>query len=130
MGRVLLVGFGGFLGTVARYTIGGLVVRLKGGSTFPFETLVVNGLGCLVIGCLAGLSETRGVFSGMTRAFLFIGVIGGFTTFSSFAYETIQLLRDGQTSSALWSVGLQLSVGLLAVLTGDASARTLGGFVR
>src|SRR6266513_29637 len=94
--KVLLVGLGGFLGSVLRYGIGGLIGRMKTGWTFPLETLLINASGCLVLGFLAGLNESRGVFSGSTRAFLFIGLLGGFTTFSTFGYETVQLLRDGQ----------------------------------
>ena len=127
MTRVLLVGLGGFLGTVVRYTLGGAIVRLKGTATLPYETLVVNVLGCLAIGFLAGLAETRGLFSSTTRAFLFIGLLGGFTTFSSFGYETVQLLRDGQASSAAWSVVAQLLLGLGAVWAGQLAARALGG---
>ena len=122
MGKVLLVGVGGFLGTVLRYGVGTIVGRLKAGWTFPLETLIVNVVGCLAIGVLAGLSESRGVFSGTTRAFLFIGVLGGFTTFSSFGYETFQLLRDSQWPAATLSTGLQVVLGIGAVWAGHALA--------
>jgi CrcB protein len=122
MTKVLLVGFGGFLGTVARYLLGGALARLKAGWTFPLETLVINVLGCLVIGWLAGLSESRGLFAGTTRAFLFIGVLGGFTTFSTFGYETFQLMRDSQWTTAALSGGLQLGLGISAVWAGHAMA--------
>jgi CrcB protein len=120
MEKVLLVGTGGFIGTLARYGLGGLVTRLKAGWTFPLETLIVNLVGCLVIGVLAGLSESRGLFAGTTRAFLFIGLLGGFTTFSSFGYETFQLVRDGQWTSTALSVGLQVVGGIGAVWAGHA----------
>lgn len=123
MEKVLLVGAGGFLGSMLRYGVGGLVGRWKAGWTFPLETLVINVAGCLVIGFLAGLSETRGVFSGSTRAFLFIGLLGGFTTFSTFGYETFQLMRDGQWSHAGLSTLLQVALGLGGVWAGDALAR-------
>jgi CrcB protein len=126
MEKLLFVGLGGFLGTIARYTLGGLVARAKNRSAFPCETLLVNVLGCLGIGFLAGLAETRGFFSGSMRAFLFVGLLGGFTTFSTFGYETVQLLRNGQTGSALWSMSLQLLIGLGGVWIGDAIARVLG----
>jgi CrcB protein len=127
MDKLLLVGLGGFLGTVARYALGGLLARWKSGSSFPYETLVVNVVGCLAIGFLAGLAETRGILGGTTRAFLFIGLLGGFTTFSSFGYETFQLLRDGQLAAAASSVTLQLLLGLGAVWSGDLAARAIGG---
>jgi CrcB protein len=125
--KAILVGLGGFVGTLVRYILGGLIARSKGGVAFPYETLVVNVIGCLAIGLLAGLAETRGIFSGTTRAILFIGVLGGFTTFSTFGYETMQLLRDGQAVAATWNVGLQLALGLAAVWAGGTLARLLGG---
>ena len=123
MEKVLLVGIGGFLGSVLRYGVGGWISRLKAGWTFPLETLVINVAGCLIIGFLAGLSESRGVFSGATRAFLFIGCLGGFTTFSTFGYETFQLVREGQWPAAVASTGLQVALGLAGVWGGDALAR-------
>lgn len=123
MNKVMLVGLGGFLGTILRYGIGGLVGRLKAGWTFPLETLLINVAGCVVLGLLAGLGETRGVFSGTTRAFLFVGLLGGFTTFSTFGYETFQLLRDGQWSSAATSTILQFALGIGGIWAGHALAR-------
>jgi len=123
MERLFLVGLGGFIGSVARYTLGGAVARLKQGTTFPLETLAVNALGCLLIGFLAALAESRGVFTGTTRAFLFIGVLGGFTTFSTFGYETFQMMRDGQFTGAAVSSALQLGLGICGVWAGHSLAR-------
>jgi CrcB protein len=123
MEKVLLVGLGGGLGSILRYGLGGLIGRMKAGWTFPLETLLINVVGCLVIGLLSGLSESRGVFSGTTRAFLFIGLLGGFTTFSTFGYETFQLMRDGQWSVAGTSVTLQLVLGIGGVWAGTALSR-------
>jgi CrcB protein len=127
MERIFLVGLGGFLGTVLRYVLGSWANRLKSGAAFPYETLLVNVLGCMAIGLLAALSEARGVLTGTTRAFLFIGVLGGFTTFSSFGYETFQLLRDGQAAVAALSVALQVMLGIGAVWAGHAVARVVWG---
>ena len=126
MERVLLVGAGGALGSMMRYLLGGWVGRLKAGWTFPLETLLINVSGCLVIGFLAGLSESRGVFTGSTRAFLFIGVLGGYTTFSTFGYETFQLIRDAQWPAAATSVALQVGLGLGGVWAGHSLARLAG----
>jgi CrcB protein len=123
MDKVLLVGVGGFLGSILRYGIGGMVGRWKAGWTFPLETLLINVIGCLVLGLLAGLSESRGMFSGTTRAFLFIGLLGGFTTFSTFGYETFQLTRDGQWPAALTSMALQSILGIGGVWAGHALAQ-------
>jgi fluoride exporter len=127
MEKFLLVGVGGFIGSTLRYGLGGLVLRLKSGSLFPWETLAVNVIGCVVIGALAALSESRGLFADTTRAFLFVGLLGGFTTFSSFGYETFELLRDGQWASAATSVTLQLVLGLGGVWAGHALAWSWGG---
>jgi CrcB protein len=123
MDKLLWVGLGGALGSMLRYGVGGAVGRLKVGWTFPLETLLINVSGCLVIGLLAGLGESRGVFSATTRAFLFIGILGGFTTFSTFGYETFQLLRDGQWPAAMMSTGLQVVLGIACVWLGHAIAR-------
>jgi CrcB protein len=126
MDKVLLVGVGGFLGSVLRYGVGGVVGRFRVGWTFPLETLVINVAGCVAIGLLSGLGESRGVFSGATRAFLFIGLLGGFTTFSTFGYETFQLLRDGQWAAASLSTGLQVVLGIGGVWIGHALAQWIG----
>lgn len=127
MGRWILIGIGGLAGTLLRYWIGGVLARQKAGASFPYETLVINVAGCLFIGALAGLAESRGVFSGTTRAVVFIGLLGGFTTFSTFGYETFQLLRGGQIATAASSVALQVILGVSAVWAGDAGVRALWG---
>jgi fluoride exporter len=123
MQKMLLVGAGGFLGTVLRYAVGGWAARWKAGWTFPIETLLINVTGCVVIGLLAGLSESRGLFTGSTRAFLFIGVLGGYTTFSTFGYETFQLVRGAQWPAAAASVGLHIGLGIGGVWAGHALSR-------
>jgi len=125
--KVLLVGCGGFLGAVARYLLGGAVHRLVQAPVFPFGTLVVNVSGCLAIGFLGGLADERGALSPGARVFLLIGVLGGYTTFSSFGYETFQLVRDGEMVPALANVLLQVVVGLAAVWAGTSMVRLIWG---
>jgi CrcB protein len=125
MEKLWAVGTGGFLGSILRYALGGALGRLKAGWTFPLETLVINVVGCLMLGVLVGLGESRGVFSATTRAFLLIGLLGGFTTFSTFGYETFQLLRAGQWSGAFLSTTLQMVLGIAGVWAGQALARLL-----
>ena len=127
MRRALLIGFGGFLGTIARYALGEVICRLKHPAVFPYEIIVVNVLGCLAIGFLAGLAVSRGFFSESTRAFLFIGILGGFTTFSSFAHATMQLLHDGHPSAAIWSLISQVVLAFGAVWIGELAALHLSG---
>lgn len=123
MASIILVGMGGFLGSVFRYLLSGWVHRIAGDGWFPYGTLAVNVLGCLAIGLLNGIAEERQVFSPETRLFLFIGLLGGFTTFSTFGYETFALARDAQMLAALTNIALQLALGLSAVWLGNALAR-------
>jgi len=118
MSRLLLIGAGGFLGSIGRYTLAGLAQRLCPEAVFPWGTVAVNLLGCLCIGLLAGLADARHLFTPESRAFLFIGVLGGFTTFSTFGLETFFLVRDGDLPAALGSVLVQVLGGLVAVWLG------------
>ena len=118
MTRLLLVGTGGFIGSVLRYLASGFVQTWSGSSRFPFGTLAVNLLGCLAIGALMQLADSRGVFTPETRALVFVGFLGGFTTFSTFGNESMNLLRDGQASLALAYVGGHVFLGLGAVWLG------------
>lgn len=122
MGRILLVGIGGFIGSVLRYVLGGYVQQVARSVDFPYGTLAVNVTGCLIIGFLSYLAETRGVFNAESRAFIFIGLLGGFTTFSSFGNETIDLWRDGYGFFALANVAAHLVLGLGAVWLGRVVA--------
>jgi len=121
----LLVFLGAGLGGVFRYVMSTSVHRLSGGWIFPTGTLSVNLLGCLLIGFLAQLSESRGVLMGDARLFVFVGILGGFTTFSSFGYETVQLMRDGEFFYALMNAVLQVVLGLACVWLGYVLARLL-----
>ena len=118
MATVVLVGVGGFLGSIVRYLISRAGQDLLGNPWFPYGTLAVNVIGCMVIGILAGVGDSRGTFSPETRALLIIGFLGGFTTFSAFGYETFNLARDGRFLGAFANVSLHLFLGLGAVLVG------------
>jgi CrcB protein len=118
--NLVLVGAGGALGAMARYGVGGLVHRNAALAGFPFGTLAVNLLGCLLIGLGAGLADARQAFSPEARLFVFVGVLGGFTTFSSFGYETLALLRDHEILRAGLNVGLNVFAGLALVWLGYA----------
>lgn len=113
--QIVLVGLGGCLGSIARYKLSGLVLHKAIDWRFPLGTFVVNVLGCIVVGLLAGLVERHGWFSADTRIFLFTGVLGGFTTFSAFGIETVYLLRRGDVAIAFAYVALSLLCGLGAM---------------
>lgn len=120
--NILLVGAGGFIGSVLRYLVSGWVQQASRSVDFPFGTLAVNVIGCFVIGILAQLAESRGVFTSESRLFVFTGLLGGFTTFSSFGNETLNLARDSQLMNAFANVGANLVIGLVAVWLGRAAA--------
>lgn len=123
MANILLVGFGGFLGSVLRYLVNGSFQQTA--KEFPLGTLLVNVIGCFVIGFLSHLAEERGMFADRARAFMFVGILGGFTTFSSFGNETLRLARADQMTSALVNVGANVILGLLAVWLGHMLATWL-----
>lgn len=125
MTRILIVGIGGFLGSVLRYLLGGWVQEAAGSRLFPFGTLAVNAAGCLVIGLVGGLAGGGTYFRPEFRLFLLIGVLGGFTTFCTFGYETAAFLMDGQLVSALANIAAQLVIGLGAVFLGFRLARMI-----
>src|SRR5262245_7429440 len=115
--RVALIAFGGAFGPVSRSGLAAPVPRTRP-HTFPFGTFVVNMVGSLVFGLIAGWSEFRTPLSDEARALLFVGVLGGFTTFSSFGYETFLLLRQGHGNLALLNAVGQLLLGVAAVWLG------------
>ena len=125
MGNLLIIGMGGFVGAVSRYLLSGWVHQWLGGSSFPYGTLAVNVLGCLLIGFLGGLVESRQLLNPEARLFLFLGVLASFTTFSTFGFETIALLRDAQLFAAFGNVAAQLFLGLTAVWAGLVLSRYL-----
>jgi len=120
--NILLVALGGAFGSVSRYLLGTWIQSVSKSIDFPYGTLTVNLIGCFVIGFLSQLAEARGVFTSETRAFVFIGILGGFTTFSSFGNDTINLLRDGETFNALANVGANVILGLALVWLGRTVA--------
>jgi CrcB protein len=121
--KILMVGIGGFAGSICRYLIYEAILISHKGAWFPLGTLTVNISGCFFIGFLGGLSENHEIFTPEIRALVFIGFLGGFTTFSSFGYEIFFLARNGQTGAALVNMGLQIFLGLTAVWAGFALTR-------
>lgn len=126
MTKLLLVGLGGFLGSVGRYLVAGWLQDASRWPWFPLGTLGVNTIGCLLIGILGGLAESLSAFKPETRLFLMVGILGGFTTFSTFGYETMALARDREFLAAGANVMLQVGLGLIAVWIGYGIATLRG----
>jgi CrcB protein len=115
--NLFLIAIGGALGSVARYLLSTLVLRLSG-TLFPLGTFVVNVVGCVVFGAIVGAAQQRIVLSPDARAFLLVGVLGGFTTFSSYASEIVALVRDGQIFHATINIVGQVVAGVAGLWSG------------
>ncbi|MBA0914927.1 MAG: fluoride efflux transporter CrcB [Nitrospira sp.] len=126
MTKLLLIGAGGFLGSILRYLMSGFAQSLSQSTVFPYGTLAVNMLGCLCIGFLSRLCTSSALISADTQAFLVVGILGGFTTFSAFGNETMNLIREGEAALALLNVGAQVLLGLGAVWFGYTLAAAIG----
>jgi CrcB protein len=115
----LLVGLGGALGSIARHGLNHIVHQRQLSSTFPLGIFVINVAGSAIIGLIAGLiASGRVSMSFEARTFLIVGLLGGFTTFSSFSLDTLALVRDGHLASAIWNVAGQVGLSLMAVWAG------------
>lgn len=123
--RLLIIGLGGFLGAIARYGTSGLVHQILRKPWFPYGTLAVNLLGCLLIGFLTELAAQRHLFTPEVRLLVLIGFLGSFTTFSTFGYESFNLLRDGEFGTALINVAANVLFGLIAVWLGYLVAKLI-----
>ena len=124
MKQVLLIGFGGFIGSIARYLVSRLNTHVEWFS-IPVGTLVVNVAGSLLIGFLIGISEKSPILTVELRMFLMVGLCGGFTTFSSFTGENLMLMRNGQFLPLFLYTGLSILLGFTAVYLGYISTKLL-----
>jgi fluoride exporter len=127
VGKLFLAGIGGFIGSSLRYAVTGYVQTWSRSIDFPYGTLAVNLIGCFLIGFLSQLAESRGVFTAESRTFIFIGILGGFTTFSAFGNETMNLWREGDNLLAMVNVAAHLLLGLGAVWASRALAYQIWG---
>ena len=114
---IFIVGVGGFIGSIARYLLT-IMIQNKFLSAFPLGTLIVNITGCFLIGLIYGLTEKGGLISPEWRLFLATGICGGFTTFSTFSYESINLIRSSEYFYVSLYAGISVFAGLLATYLG------------
>jgi CrcB protein len=126
MNRFLWICLGGAIGTGARYLLSGWALK-RLGTAFPYGTLLVNVLGCFLIGALMHLALSAPLISPTLRLVLVIGVMGGFTTYSSFNYETIHYIQEGASLLGFLNVLIMVAACLAAGFAGLASGRWLVG---
>ena len=126
--KLLIIAAGGAAGALLRYAVAGFVYNHTG-QDFPWGTLVVNLSGAFLIGFLWQLFE-RTVVTPNTRTFLLVGVLGAYTTFSTYGLETAALFREGESRLALWNILASNVLGLVAVFLGLIAARTLIEWLR
>ncbi|HEV7746468.1 MAG TPA: fluoride efflux transporter CrcB [Pyrinomonadaceae bacterium] len=124
MSKLFLIGLAGFVGTVGRYGLS-VVVAKRYGETFPLGTLAVNLIGCFLVGLLFHLMQERFLVNQNLRTIILVGLLGGFTTFSSFGLQTFTLLQDGEFGFAALNLGVSNVLGLLLVWAGYTLARVL-----
>ena len=123
--NILLIGLGGFIGSIARYLVSRLNNHIEWLS-IPVGTLAVNVIGSFLIGFLIGISEKSPILTVELRMFLMVGLCGGFTTFSSFSGENLMLMRNGQFLPLFLYTGLSILLGFTAVYLGYVSTKLLG----
>ncbi|MCH2450125.1 MAG: fluoride efflux transporter CrcB [Gracilimonas sp.] len=116
--KIVAVGSGGFIGAVFRYLISAFAQSQLPDSKFPFGTIAANLIGCLLIGFLAGLFVLKSWGNPEFRLFIFVGILGGFTTFSTFSHETFLLWENGKILMSLLNAGVQVIFGLAFVWAG------------
>lgn len=116
--KIVAVGSGGFIGAVLRYLISVFAQSQFPDSKFPFGTVAANLIGCLLIGFLAGLFELKSWGNPEFRLFIFVGILGGFTTFSTFSHETFLLFENGKLLMSLANLAIQVIFGLAFVWVG------------
>lgn len=114
----LLVALGGAFGSVARWSLSNWATQLAPAAKFPLGIFAVNIVGCFIAGAIAGLVERHDLFGADARLFLFTGILGGFTTFSAFGLETMQMLRRGEWLLASGYVGGSVCIGIAAAWLG------------
>ena len=122
--RLLLVLLGGAIGSGVRYLVSVSMLE-RFGSGFPWGTLTVNVVGSFVIGLVATLADEHGTVGPSARVFLVVGVLGGFTTFSSFSLETLRLLEQHGTGPAALNVAGNVALSILAAVIGISAGRSI-----
>ncbi len=127
MTNILVIALGGGIGAALRVGMVALVQSIAGATLFPLGILIVNVTGCLVIGALTHYGELTGALSPQMRAFLVAGLLGGYTTYSSFANDTVNLAANGNSWLGFLNVAASVVVGLAAVWVGRVAVEMVMG---
>ena len=122
--NLIIIGIGGFIGAILRYIISGFFYDLYG-DKFPYGTLAVNLIGCFALGFFITMAEGKFIISPQMRSFAAIGLLGAFTTFSTFSFETLALLQNELYTSAFFNILISVIVGLIAVWAGMVLAKLI-----
>lgn len=120
----MVVGIGGFLGAIARFWLGGYISN-RMGSRFPYGTFVINCSGSFVIGFIMTVLAERTHLSPNWRYLIPIGFVGAYTTFSTFEYETLRAVQDGNLLNAMLNIALSVSIGFFLVWMGVVAGRAI-----
>lgn len=127
MYTILLIGIGGFIGSILRYILGGWIQNSF--VNFPVGTLAINTIGSFFLGLIMYLSEYQGFFSNETRIFLTIGILGAFTTLSTFGYESFRLLDDSKLTFMAINIVSTVLFSMLAVYSGKIVALSISSYL-
>jgi len=122
--KIVLIALAGAFGTLSRYFMTGVIQRLSG-TAFPWGTLIINIVGCFFVGLLWTIFESRFPVASQTRTMILVGFFGAFTTFSTFIFETEQLLSSSQWLYAIFNITVQNIGGLIGLFSGVIIARTI-----
>ncbi len=123
--QIFIVGIGGFVGSIFRFVVGEISRRIIPLTQFPMGTLIVNIVGCFFIGLFGGLIEIKSIADSHLKLLLITGLLGGFTTFSAFGFDTYSLFRNDQIFKAIINVCVQVIVGLFAVVAGHYCSKLI-----
>lgn len=123
MQQYLYIGIGGFFGAILRFLVSSFVQQTVRNHWLPYGTITVNIVGCFLIGFLNGVDHIKQIFSPELRLFIFMGMLGSFTTFATFGNETFELFRNNYPISGIFNIIIQVTIGLFSVWLGSVSAK-------
>lgn len=125
MSQLIWIGLGGFLGAILRFVFSNFFQWISRTEEFPYGTIAVNVLGCLLIGFLSVLADGGNIQSNEIKTFLFVGLLGAFTTYSTFGNDSVNLFQTGNSLAAISNIGFHIILGIGAVILGKGIGETI-----